>query len=465
MSFFEVNGKKLHARNFWPAVIRALDTLSSVPWWTRIWVLQETVLARKATLMYSYITAPWEMLAQAAKTSDMHDQFCCEDLLNTRPLEEEEIITKLRRVTYDDIELLRTLRANNTRLSLSQATSQTLRRDATDIRDKVYGLLGLVTNWYKRAPLLPDYSLDPKEVFIHASLGELKGSLSLQGLMGTTRTDVPNLPSWVTQSSSSKRWHASQESRINRTDLFCAAGHTVTNVERKADVLMVSDLKPFDTVGYVGPTMLEETDTWEGIVVVVKTWRQMAELKNKKDSNCAGKQSWEEAFWRTIVNDCIGWHPSEKAKQQQLNPEFVSSHFRRLRDTDFPSLPEDWWDWLQSQPPNSKKGYNDENDCVNPPKTDPEHIRLFQQSFLGATALRRFFITTGGRMGLGPTSILPGDVIVTLLGGDTPFSIRGILDGGSSYNTLIGDVYTHGLMDGEGVPVNWKENLIQIYLK
>jgi hypothetical protein len=153
--------------------------------------------------MYSYITAPWEMLAQAAKTSDMHDQFCCEDLLNTRPLEEEEIITKLRRVTYDDIELLRTLRANNTRLSLSQATSQTLRRDATDIRDKVYGLLGLVTNWYKRAPLLPDYSLDPKEVFIHASLGELKGSLSLQGLMGTTRTDVPNLPSWVTQSSSS----------------------------------------------------------------------------------------------------------------------------------------------------------------------------------------------------------------------------------------------------------------------
>jgi hypothetical protein len=171
MSFFEVNGKKLHARNFWPAVIRALDTLSSVPWWTRIWVLQETVLARKATLMYSYITAPWEMLAQAAKTSDMHDQFCCEDLLNTRPLEEEEIITKLRRVTYDDIELLRTLRANNTRLSLSQATSQTLRRDATDIRDKVYGLLGLVTNWYKRAPLLPDYSLDPKEVFIHASLG------------------------------------------------------------------------------------------------------------------------------------------------------------------------------------------------------------------------------------------------------------------------------------------------------
>ncbi|KAF1847680.1 uncharacterized protein K460DRAFT_426459 [Cucurbitaria berberidis CBS 394.84] len=465
MPFFDVEGKRLQARKPWPAVVRALETLNSVPWWTRVWVLQETALARKATVIYNHTTAPWDMLARATISSQTHDQFCCEDLLNTRPLVEEKIITKLRRVVYDDIELLRGLRAQNKRISLSQVVSQTLQRDATDIRDKVYGLLGLTTNWYMRDPLLPDYTLGPREVFMRASLSELKGSLSLQGLMGTTRTDVPDVPSWVVRSSSSERWYASQESRINRTSLFCASLHTVANVERKGDVLVVDGFIPVDTVACIGPAMFEATDTWVDIITVVNVWRQMAELGNKTDRIYTRKQSWEEAFWRTTVNDCIGFHPSEKSKQQKLDPNIVGTVFRRLRDSDVPSLPEDWWSWLQLQPPKSKKGHNDENDYNNSPKSNPDDIRLFHQSFLGATALRRFFITTGGRMGLGPSSILPGDAMVILLGGDTPFSIRLNPGGTSNHSTLIGESYVHGLMDGEGVPANWKQKVIHISLK
>jgi hypothetical protein len=60
---------------------------------------------------------------------------------------------------------------------------------------------------------------------------------------------------------------------------------------------------------------------------------------------------------------------------------------------------------------------------------------------------RRFFVTTAGRTGLGPRSMQPGDLVVILRGGRTPFVLRKKADG----YWLIGPAYVHGLMDGEVV--------------
>jgi hypothetical protein len=60
---------------------------------------------------------------------------------------------------------------------------------------------------------------------------------------------------------------------------------------------------------------------------------------------------------------------------------------------------------------------------------------------------RRFFVTSSGRVGLGPRCSESGDLVVVLRGGDTPFVLR---KSGDEYQ-FIGSVYVHGIMDGEAV--------------
>jgi hypothetical protein len=447
MPFFTQDDEK-QARQCWPQALHALKMLISAPWWKRIWVLQEVVLARKATIIYGSTTAPWDMFVRAAKHGFAHDQYCCHEFLGSRPNEREEmrILVEFRRVVQDDVELLRSYRVQKTQLSLPQLMSQTLDRKATDPRDKVYGVLGLVTYWYHNEPLLPDYHLEFRQVLMNANLAQLRGSQSLRGLMGVP-TNIPGLPSWIKQVSNSDEWRISQRSRVSRTAAYLAAGPTLAKVKLDGDTLVVDGFAPVDTVACVGPVLLQDSVAWEHIVGIITTWRQMCP---------PSAQDKQEAFWRTIVNDYTKWSPGEREKQK-FDPGIVHSEFRRLEASEIAGVSGDWWEWLQSRMPGSKNMRELTKRAIDMP-----HVRLIHESFLGATALRSFFTTAGGRMGMGPPDLRPGDAIAILLGGDAPFCIRcnGLELGQNA--TLVGDVYVHGLMDGQGVPSNWQEEIIQI---
>lgn len=45
--------------------IHALNALMHLPWWNRIWVVQETILPRRATVFCGKMHAPWELFAKA----------------------------------------------------------------------------------------------------------------------------------------------------------------------------------------------------------------------------------------------------------------------------------------------------------------------------------------------------------------------------------------------------------------
>lgn len=63
---------------------------------------------------------------------------------------------------------------------------------------------------------------------------------------------------------------------------------------------------------------------------------------------------------------------------------------------------------------------------------------------------RRFFVTESGRVGIGPRCMQPGDIVVVLRGGRTPFILRKKGDG----YWLLGTAYVHGIMDGEAVQLH-----------
>ncbi|KAF2498798.1 hypothetical protein BU16DRAFT_605260 [Lophium mytilinum] len=71
----------------------------------------------------------------------------------------------------------------------------------------------------------------------------------------------------------------------------------------------------------------------------------------------------------------------------------------------------------------------------------------FHQAFVRACMDRRFFLTQDGRMGIGPKTMKEGDMIVVLFGGKVPFVVR---PSGTRFR-FIGECYVPGLMKGEAV--------------
>jgi hypothetical protein len=332
----------------------------------------------------------------------------------------------------------------------------TNQRNATDIQDKVYGVLALVTNWWGEPPLIPSYNLPPGEVFTQATVSHIQGTLSLQTLMGTTRSDVADIPSWVTETGRYRTFTIQGYSRMSRASLFSATGDTAADVKRMGNILKLDGIKAVDTIAHTGPIMVEADDSRSGIVAVVKAWRHMTGIETENKSFHTNQRA--EHFWRTLISNSKGWLPSEEAKPAQLDSDRrVPIQFRKLGDDDITPLAEELWSWLQCGPPGSEKR-------TFAPGTDIDQIGLFWQSFQGATFFRKFFTTTGGRMGVGPPETRPGDEIALLYGGEVPFCLRAERDQPEGHYKLVGDLYVHGLMEGEGLPPDWEKRVEKIYL-
>jgi hypothetical protein len=66
-----------------------------------------------------------------------------------------------------------------------------------------------------------------------------------------------------------------------------------------------------------------------------------------------------------------------------------------------------------------------------------------------ACANRALFVTQNGYIGLAPWNACKGDVVAILSGGKTPYLLRPCIPG-PSY-TFVGEIYVHGLMEGEAM--------------
>lgn len=64
---------------------------------------------------------------------------------------------------------------------------------------------------------------------------------------------------------------------------------------------------------------------------------------------------------------------------------------------------------------------------------------------------RQFFVTSGQRMGIGPSGVQPGDCVAVIFGGGVPCVLRR-RDKGFSF---VGESYVHGIMKGEAMEA-WK---------
>jgi len=79
----------------------------------------------------------------------------------------------------------------------------------------------------------------------------------------------------------------------------------------------------------------------------------------------------------------------------------------------------------------------------------------FAASFLGqarqACKMRNLFITQEGNIGLAPKAAQPGDEVCVLFGCINPMVVRRVPNSSSPQYRLVGECYTHGMMQGQPI--------------
>jgi hypothetical protein len=156
-----------------------------LPYFERIWIIQEVMLASSRILLWGNKDLPWDNFERFLRWLVLSQDLWYSD----KPVRE--------------LYLMRAVRLTTCPRDLLSLLTLTLTRKATDERDKVYAFLGLDDNTAEQ--LQADYTKSAKEIFRDAALLLIRCDLVFNVLSHVNHNDEERLstseywPSWVPQ--------------------------------------------------------------------------------------------------------------------------------------------------------------------------------------------------------------------------------------------------------------------------
>ncbi|KAK4169920.1 HET-domain-containing protein [Cladorrhinum sp. PSN259] len=412
-------------------------------WWTRMWTVQELILAREAVVQYGDKTVAWRDFETIAKLHTVQ-------AVHSHSVEEETgMIMHATAVVWaclmaaENLRVLLVRRKLKIPISLSMMLDMTGTRLSTDPRDKIFAALGGVDLPIESRP---DYSKCWQEVYTTAMKDVLRefNDLRAYDYMPVSDSDVNKyLPSWVPnfgQDSSGKNPSQLSAGRLcpgrgggpedyiiqEAAGPLYFAGLTLDSVnqpkwlrfEDNDKVLRLKGCR-FDAVS----KLCGQAPHGGTLSTTILRWRSsVPELEELYLRGQGRSQTKKEAFWRTVCLDC-------------------KVHFFHTDIT------------IKNNPRNSRRRLNAYDRRI-PPAIASEETELLRaldkqnEWNEGAQPGRVFFLTKRGYMGLGPPRMKLGDTVAVFLGGQAPFIVR---QGSRNRYRLIGQCYVHGIMDGEAL--------------
>lgn len=430
---------------------RALTRLLQRPWFQRTWIVQEASVSKDMSMVCGSQSIPWDVFVQAVQYAVELGVFIANGGSATnqalRLFETRLTFQQDRRPTLYDI-------------LLSNRSFQ-----ATDARDKVFGLLSLadITS-VQTMGVVPDYHMSTEDLYKAIAEALLKSSdLSAFHASGMEKLQDTLLPSWVPD------WRAtdpsshltSVQSVANSGEdpaepdvsvpKFRASSATVSDPKLRLqenvlglDGILVDEIEAIGTVSrsrslHRVSYMFELWVQCRDILEQLKNWEDVTNARSK-DSYITGEKR-RDAYWKTL---CAGrvpeglayaWHDPRYKYYRLIRPLRSTV---RVATRWFPRSDQDTWYnrffyWL------FRKAWKTFR--LTPAKV--ERIGFPPQTRL--STYRRMIRTKKGYMALAPRFAKPGDWIGVFKGGKLPLVVR--RDG--EYLELIGESYVHGMMEGE----------------
>lgn len=417
----------------------ALNDMMEVPWWKRIWVVQESVLPRVVTLAYGSETCPFSVLDDWLANFTKHAFACCK--AHWRSRQDDNFLDKMM-TQHAGLVIMRREWAKLEEITMADLRWHFWRFKATWDRDLFYGLLGLV----KYPPghdsgraIDPSYEVSDAEAVAGACFMDIRRSQTLDILLGIRwldRYSDTKMPSWIPDLWSPRAVKADflRRHKYITRELFRAAPPRLCS-----DVLLVEKTvlrvgtsclgriakrggdrpgpPPRDTIVYWRPKPMD--------------WLTIAGITEWPDA-APEAGSIEDSFWRAFIHGCV---------QLPSGPPYS----RRAEQADYKRVVALLRSFLPDKP--------DEPSTMDILKGDPELDEMNSLSTMDSTLI----VTEDGRLGMAPYSSEIGDEIHIIPGSRVPYVLRPVenqaaqgsgvgTDAIPAY-TVIGDCYLHGCMD------------------
>ncbi|KAK1827213.1 HET-domain-containing protein [Podospora conica] len=387
----------------------ALDRLFERPWWSRTWVVQEIWISTSAILQCGRTTLKWKTLQKAMDYSEAWDDmgYRVQNTLRSKSW------GALKRRYGLAIHIAKQRLLGWARLS--DLLWNTWDREATDPRDKVFALVGLLGREQDDTlpPPTADYTKPMDQVYRETAKYIVNSKNSLDILLAASGLDgeASGLPSWVPdwrRSGNDQRpalfINASRMQPLayfsGSTEAVFLHGHGYSaSGDSKMEVRFSDDLRTvyvrgflFDSVSDVGP----RHDESSSITDIVNGARSvLAKLSSS------------------------GVERTEIAERELKTVLRAGSYIER----------------------------------------DDEFFRSEDQVVKNVMCKRRFFVTRNGHLCIGPARTDVGDLVYYMAGCNFPMVLRS----NGKHLTLVGEAYVHKYMAGEALertpygPPEWSE--------
>ncbi|MCJ1393384.1 hypothetical protein MMC18_006257 [Xylographa bjoerkii] len=481
----------------------ALKSLMALPWWSRIWVVQELALSRHSTFLCGSQEIEWTIICGAA-------QFCighvghgqilwpvgcfnariehvgstpCKCLDAVRRHEHGEAIEAFVRAVKKLTIIQNKMQGNKPNVGFLELLCSLRGRLASNPKDYIYALLGLLIGSEGRDRISIDYSQDTISFYVESAAKIIDADKSLRLLMlkSMHRDADPLLPSWVPD------WRQTPSTFSYGRVLMempcgCSwfkAGRPTMSMDVAGNGELVLKGTYYDSILVVGDLWSDDSSAlmqWANLVGVSYYWDKGTSIRD-----------WLE----NIYKDRRDIYPNEVA-----NVEFTIEKWRQDIQDRLPSRADGMISKIGGIISQSEEVIREQFMHVNICKNlldyyrtllcdtmcdetitplqggDARPVRRMYATDLPAVTLfiifkvlgfstatiskvpclnniqntlnligiesRRFFITINGFMGLGPPESSVGDQILLLDGGSWPFLLRASLppstDGRKTYN-------------------------------
>jgi hypothetical protein len=436
---------RLGALGVWSAMLRreqAAQALSSVferPWFKRVWIIQEVAVSRDASVICGAYTVDWKDIERTYN-------------ITVNRFDNEDYVTRLveQRQHYQQ-GMSNSLEAIIWATSLSQAT---------DPRDRIYAMLGLVTPQSEANPIhvTADYSTDVGKVFMETT----KNFLQVTGNAGILAASIGcrdhgsyRMPSWV--------WNPvitnDDSTGIN---LFAWRPVPIFSIEWKASRSSIctprfspDDVNLLGLYGYavdivasVGPVResVATRGIWKSLGTLVRNiytyieWRTLAGIENSRAVYPPTSETMSEAFRQTICPHLMGEHEHLDTDTHRE----LFHKFDRFVAAKFGFLARSPASGMRRQ--DYVRALAEVNILIFEYLLNAEVVQAVVDFECNATLSenRCLMKTERGYLGLAARHTSVGDSVV-LSGSQTPFILRPV---GSRWK-MVSDCYIHGIMNGE----------------
>ncbi|KAK0662071.1 putative heterokaryon incompatibility protein [Cercophora samala] len=446
----------------WTGALEAIAHLVSLPWWSRAWVLQEAILPRRDVLaIYGEIIVPMGLIEDSGAILPRHYARgdCCKRFWNSLPPVQRTTLEAFA-YTMGQLEGIReTFRMFKMKQieMLKYLLDKTRFKEATDPRDKIYGLLGLLDKCDDPIQLGPDYRLPARDLYINVALQMINFTRGLSILHHHELRSpalCSELPSWA------PCWGPTYGSLTpfqigERTANFLAwppAPGTMPHLAagtNNPDALVVEGKFISKVSAITTPVTKATTTSFLSLLTYLKGFFDTGQSSFYPIT----QEPAGDALARTLLGDQVFEIRYELKTGQVVFDRAYPGDIQMFRRA---------WPILTAQEIGLNLVLMSDGTAMDD-EAKARAVSHAEENFWYANEGRVLFRTEEGHFGSGPRNIEVGDEVWVVLGSLVPLVLRRVPEG-DKYRKLVGYGYVHGIMDGEAAPGADGEGKRELYL-